>query len=101
MFSERMTFWNMFTYKEMLEEYAVDNNEARMLIEIETAIDESEDNADEDHEDHGNHDHGGQPLPADQLQGVRHLPLALLHQGVPSCPLAMLPLPKICDAFVT
>merc|ERR1719385_683541 len=51
MFSERMTFWNMFTYKEMLEEYAVDNKEARMLIEIETAIDESEDdveNVDED-----------------------------------------------------
>merc|ERR550517_2091651 len=23
MFSERMTFWNMFTYKEMLEEHAV------------------------------------------------------------------------------
>jgi len=43
MFSERMTFWNMFTYKEMLEEYAVDNKEARMLIEIESAIDESED----------------------------------------------------------
>merc|ERR1719350_1698246 len=42
MFSERMTFWNMFQYKEMLEEYAVDNKEARMLIEIESAIDETE-----------------------------------------------------------
>ena len=51
MFSERMTFWNMFTYKEMLEEYAVDNKEARMLIEIETAIDESEDDAENDDED--------------------------------------------------
>merc|ERR1711950_85468 len=51
MFSERMTFWNMFTYKEMLEEYAVDNKEARMLIEIETAIDESEDDAEDDDED--------------------------------------------------
>merc|ERR1712154_661865 len=51
MFSERMTFWNMFTYKEMLEEYAVDNKEARMLIEIETAIDESEDDAENDDEE--------------------------------------------------
>merc|ERR1712037_598231 len=51
MFSERMTFWNMFTYKEMLEEYAVDNKEARMLIEIETAIDESEDDAENDEDD--------------------------------------------------
>ena len=51
MFSERMTFWNMFQYKEMLEEYAVDNKEARMLIEIESAIDESEDNAEDDDED--------------------------------------------------
>merc|ERR1711910_179357 len=51
MFSERMTFWNMFTYKEMLEEYAVDNKEARMLIEIETAIDESEDDAENDEDE--------------------------------------------------
>merc|ERR1711936_650566 len=51
MFSERMTFWNMFTYKEMLEEYAVDNKEARMLIEIESAIDESEDDAENDEDD--------------------------------------------------
>ena len=55
MFSERMTFWNMFVYKEMLEEYAVDNKEARMLIEIESAIDESEEddveNDDEDEDD--------------------------------------------------
>merc|ERR1712025_1544578 len=53
MFSERMTFWNMFTYKEMLEEYAVDNKEARMLIEIETAIDESEDDDDDDDDEYG------------------------------------------------
>merc|ERR1719400_1870720 len=53
MFSERMTFWNMFTYKDVLEEFAVDNKEARMLIEIESAIDESEEDdvADDDHED--------------------------------------------------
>merc|ERR1719234_2092335 len=55
MFSERMTFWNMFVYKEMLEEYAVDNKEARMLIEIESAIDESEEddveNVDEEEDD--------------------------------------------------
>ena len=50
MFSERMTFWNMFTYKDVLEEFAVDNKEARMLIEIESAIDESEDNAEDDAE---------------------------------------------------
>merc|ERR1711971_776730 len=52
MFSERMTFWNMFIYKETWEEYAVDNKEARMLIEIESAIDESEDeNIDDVEED--------------------------------------------------
>merc|ERR1712130_920779 len=51
MFSERMTFWNMFTYKDMLEEYAVDNKEARMLIEIETAIDENDDEDDADSEE--------------------------------------------------
>merc|ERR1712181_94432 len=51
MFSERMTFWNMFVYKEMLEEHAVDNKEARMLIEIESAIDESEENDDENEDD--------------------------------------------------
>merc|ERR1719234_1321474 len=52
MFSERMTFWNMFIYKEMLEEYAVDNKEARMLIEIESAIDESEeDDVENDNEE--------------------------------------------------
>merc|ERR1712192_84755 len=55
MFSERMTFWNMFVYKEMLEEHAVDNKGARMLIEIESAIDESEEddveNDDEDEDD--------------------------------------------------
>merc|ERR1711936_1049366 len=51
MFSERMTFWNMFQYKEMLEEYAVDNKEARMLIEIESAIDESEDDEDDEDDD--------------------------------------------------
>jgi len=51
MFSERMTFWNMFTYKDVLEEFAVDNKEARMLIEIESAIDESEDDAEDDDED--------------------------------------------------
>ena len=68
MFSERMTFWNMFVYKEMLEEYAVDNNEARMLIEIESAIDESEDDDvendddDDDEEDDAEEDEvsGGQ-----------------------------------------
>ena len=69
MFSERMTFWNMFVYKEMLEEYAVDNKEARMLIEIESAIDESEEddveNDDEDEDDaeddevSGGQRHGG------------------------------------------
>merc|ERR1712192_4103 len=66
MFSERMTFWNMFVYKEMLEEYAVDNKEARILIEIESAIDESEedgvDNVDEEDEDDAEEDEvsGGQ-----------------------------------------
>merc|ERR1712020_862178 len=60
MFSERMTFWNMFTYKEMLEEYAVDNKEARMLIEIETAIDESEDDA--ENEEEGEEVRGGARL---------------------------------------
>jgi len=51
MFSERMTFWNMFQYKEMLEEYAVDNKEARMLIEIESAIDETEEDVESEIED--------------------------------------------------
>merc|ERR1711972_804476 len=51
MFSERMTFWNMFQYKEMLEEYAVDNKEARMLIEIESAIDETEEGVESEIED--------------------------------------------------
>merc|ERR1719210_2222246 len=51
MFSERMTFWNMFQYKEMLEEYAVDNKEARMLIEIESAIDETEEDVESELEE--------------------------------------------------
>ena len=51
MFSERMTFWNMFQYKEMLEEYAVDNKEARMLIEIESAIDETEEDVESEIEE--------------------------------------------------
>merc|ERR1711962_330309 len=51
MFSERMTFWNMFQYKEMLEEFAVDNKEARMLIEIESAIDETEEDVESEIED--------------------------------------------------
>merc|ERR1711963_846223 len=51
MFFERMTFWNMFQYKEMLEEYAVDNKEARMLIEIESAIDETEEDVESEFED--------------------------------------------------
>merc|ERR1719239_342063 len=59
MFSERMTFWNMFTYKEMLEEYAVDNREARMLIEIESAIDESEEDDVEEDEISGGQRRGG------------------------------------------
>merc|ERR1712117_205619 len=51
MFSERMTFWNMFQYKEMLGEYAVDNKEARMLIEIESAIDETEEDVESELEE--------------------------------------------------
>merc|ERR1719322_485483 len=46
-----MTFWNMFQYKEMLEEYAVDNKEARILIEIESAIDETEEDVESEIED--------------------------------------------------
>ena len=77
MFSERMTFWNMFTYKEMLEEYAVDNREARMLIEIESAIDESEDddveNVDGDEEDDAEEDEisGGQRRGGGRGRGVQ------------------------------
>merc|ERR1712156_1315404 len=41
----------MFQYKEMLEEYAVDNKEARMLIEIESAIDETEEDVESEIED--------------------------------------------------
>ena len=77
MFSERMTFWNMFTYKEMLEEYAVDNREARMLIEIESAIDESEDddveNVDGDEDDDAEEDEisGGQRRGGGRGRGVQ------------------------------
>lgn len=66
MFSERMTFWNMFTYKEMLEEHAVDNKEARMLIEIESAIDESEEDDVEDDEDED------EDAEEDEISGPRH-----------------------------
>merc|ERR1712013_200487 len=40
-----------FQYKEMLEEYAVDNKEASMLIEIESAIDETEEDVESEIED--------------------------------------------------
>merc|ERR1712071_34887 len=43
MFSDRMTFWNMVSFKDLLNQYAVGMREARLLVEIESAIEEQED----------------------------------------------------------
>merc|ERR1719418_330294 len=55
----------MMKTRMMLEEYAVDNKEARMLIEIETAIDESEDDAENDDEDEDDAEE-------EEISGQRH-----------------------------
>ena len=62
MFSERMTFWHTILYRckaaisyprpsrDLLEQYAVDNAEEQMLVEIESAIDGEDDGDDEEEE---------------------------------------------------
>lgn len=51
MFTDRMTFWHMLRFKAELDEYAVDLQEAEMLVEIENAIEEDEHDDDDDDSD--------------------------------------------------
>jgi len=51
MFADRMTFWHMFKYRGLLEKYAMDKKEAKMLIEIETAIEDTEEDSSEERDD--------------------------------------------------
>jgi len=58
MFSERMTFWNLIEFKDLLEKYAIDEEEEELLNEIETTITEVEEEELEDDDvdlHHGHH----------------------------------------------
>merc|ERR1711892_1352671 len=43
MFAERMTFWNLIKFKELLQKYDIDEEEKDLLEEIDTTITEEED----------------------------------------------------------
>jgi len=47
-FPERMEFWNRVVFQDMLDKYAISEEEDELLVEIETAITESEEDDDDD-----------------------------------------------------
>jgi len=63
MFAERMEFWNRMLFQDLLEKYAVTDEEDELLLEIDTAIatveeDSNENEDDEEGNNVGDHRHG-------------------------------------------
>merc|ERR1711997_885858 len=50
-FPERMEFWNRVVFQEMLDKYAVSEEEDELLVEIDSALVESIDDDDDDDDD--------------------------------------------------
>merc|ERR1711992_378880 len=48
MFPERMEFWNRVVFQEMLDKYAISEEEDDLMVEIESALVESQDDDDDD-----------------------------------------------------
>merc|ERR1711978_745240 len=61
MFPERMEFWNRVVFQQMLDKYAISEEEDELLVEIESALVESQDDDDDDDDDDNNstEDHHG------------------------------------------
>ena len=51
MFPERMELWNRIVFQKMLEKYAVSEEEDQLLVEIDSAIAEVDDDEDDDEDD--------------------------------------------------
>merc|ERR1712241_1312607 len=63
MFPERMEFWNRVVFQEMLDKYAISEEEDELMVEIESALvqsqDDDDDDDDEDDDDNSaEHRHG-------------------------------------------
>merc|ERR1712025_1434807 len=63
MFTERMEFWNRMLFQDLLEKYAVTDEEDELLLEIDTAIatveEDSNDNGDDEEGNNvGDYRHG-------------------------------------------
>jgi len=59
-FAERMEFWNRMIYQDVLEKYAVSEEEDNLLVEIDSALVDAEkdDNDDDNDDDKQHHKHG-------------------------------------------
>merc|ERR1712109_395108 len=57
MFPLRMEFWHRMVFRDALEKYAVSEEEEELLVEIDSAIAEVEDDDDEDDDDDDHDDH--------------------------------------------
>merc|ERR1712158_282059 len=53
-FPERMEFWNRVVFQDMLDKYAISEEEDELLVEIDSALVESVDDDDDDDDDDDN-----------------------------------------------
>ena len=57
-FAERMEFWNRMIFQDLLEKYAISEEEDNLLAEIDTAIADVDGDDVDDDDHHGHHGHG-------------------------------------------